>query len=100
MSGGQYKYDLEDLTAVASGLSTLHADFEHASRTRDDAHGALGYGDLQGAVRDFVDNWEHERGKQLEAIAGSAEALGTIVDSYVEHDRTAADELRENCGTS
>ena len=96
MSGGTYKYDLADLTAVAGGLSALTADYENASSHREDAHGALGYGDLRGAVRDFVDNWEHERGQQLEAIDGSAAALVKIIDDYVEYDATAAGELLDS----
>lgn len=98
MSGGTYKYDLADLTAVADGLSALAADYEHASAHRQDAHGALGYGDLRGAVRDFVDNWEHERGQQLEAISGSSTALGEIIDDYVQHDGDAAGRLRDGSG--
>lgn len=94
MSGGTYKYDLADLTAVAGGLGTLAADFENASDHREDADGALGYADLRGAVRDFVDNWDHERGQQLEAIHGSATALVEIVENYVEYDERATADLR------
>jgi len=93
----QYKYDLEELTSVSSGLATLKGDYENASRDRGDAHGALGYGDLQGAMRDFVDNWKHERSKQLEAIEGASEALKKIIENYVEFDETSADQLREDC---
>lgn len=97
MSGGTYTYDLVDLTRVAGGLTTLAAAFGDASAHRQDADGALGYPDLRGAVRGFVDNWTHERGKQIEAIQGSAEALGRIIDGYEEYDVSSADELRESC---
>ena len=97
MSGGTFKYDLAELTTVASGLATLASDFENASKTREDADGALGYGDLRGAVREFVDNWSHERDKQIEAINGSSEALAEIIDNYVEYDETSADQLRDDC---
>ena len=97
MAGGTYRYDLADLEAVAGGLATLAADFEGASRTRDGADGALGYGDLRDAVRVFVDSWRHERGQQLEEIRGSATALGEIIAGYVEHDDTAAAGLRDSC---
>ena len=94
--GGTYKYDLADLTAVAGGLGTLAADFDNASQHREDVDGALGYSDLRGAVREFVDNWDHERGQQLEAINGSASALSEIIDNYVEYDTTAATDLRDS----
>lgn len=94
---GQYKYDLGELTTVASGLGTLAANFESASANQQDADGALGYGDLKSAVRDFVDNWKHERGKQIEAIQGSADVLGKIIDGYVEYDTSSSETLRENC---
>ena len=93
MSGGTYTYDLADRRGRRS--RALAADFENASQNREDADAALGYGDLRGAVRDFVDNWDHERGQQLEAIDGSAAALVEIIDNYVEYDTTAAADLRE-----
>jgi len=95
--GGVYQYDLEELTSVSSGLATLKADYENTSRSRDDAHHALGYGDLQDAMRDFADNWKHERNKQLEAIEGSRTALDGIIQSYVEYDEGSAEQLREDC---
>ena len=94
---GVFKYDLVELTSVSSGLATLKGDYENASRDRGDAHGALGYGDLQGAMREFVDNWKHERGKQLEAIEGSSEVLQKIITNYVEYDADSAEQLREDC---
>lgn len=98
MSGGTYRYDLSDLTGVAGGLSALAGDYESASAHREDADAALGYGDLRAAVRDFVGNWEHERGQQLEAIDGSATALRGIIEDYVEHDRTSAGGVRGGGG--
>lgn len=97
MAGGTYRYDLAELEAVAGGLGTLAADFEGASRTRDGADGALGYDSLRAAVREFVGNWSHERGKQLEEIRGSATALDEIIAGYVEYDDTAAAGLRDSC---
>lgn len=92
--GGIYKYDVDDLGETASGLRTLQSDFEHASSMRSQAAGAMGYSDLRGAIEEFVDNWKHNRDRQLEAIGAAAEALGTIVDNYVEGDTSAAAELR------
>ena len=92
--GGIYKYDVDDLGDTASGLSTLKSDFENASRARSEASGAMGYGDLRGAVEEFVDNWKHNRERQLEAIAAAAEALDSIVTNYVDGDENAAGELR------
>jgi len=92
VSGGTYTYDLADRRGRRS--RALAADFENASQNREDADAALGYGDLRGAVRDFVDNWDHERGQQIEAIHGSASALVEIID-YVEYDATAAADLGE-----
>lgn len=97
MSGGTYTYDLADLYRVASGLDRLAADFDGASSNRQDTDGALGYADLRAAVRGFVDNWSHERGKQIETSQGSAEALGRIIDGYEQYDASSAGELREAC---
>jgi hypothetical protein len=92
--GGIYKYDVDDLTQTASGLRTLHSDFSTASQARKGASGAMGYGDLRSAVEEFVDNWEHNRKRQLEAIESAAEALDGIVTNYVDGDEGAAAELR------
>jgi len=92
--GGIYKYDVDDLTETASGLRTLHSDFSSASQAREGASGAMGYGDLRGSVEEFVDNWEHNRKRQLEAIESAAKALDSIVTNYVEGDERAAAELR------
>lgn len=87
---GVYRYDIDDLHRTASGLQTLRADFEQASRAREHASGAFGYADLSGAVEQFVDNWKHNREKQIEAIGGAAEALTTITENYVEQDAAGA----------
>lgn len=92
--GGIYKYDVDDLTETASGLRTLHSDFSSASQARKGASGAMGYGDLRAAIEEFVDNWEHNRKRQLEAIEAAAEALDGIVTNYVDTDADAAAELR------
>ena len=98
MAGGTCRYDLADLEAVAGGLTALAAGFEVASRTRDGADGALGYGHLRDALREFVGNGSHERGKQLEEIRGSATALTEVVGGYVEHDDTADNCWERNAG--
>jgi hypothetical protein len=91
---GIYKYDVDDLTQTARGLRTLHSDFSHASEARRGAAGAMGYDDLRGAVEDFVDNWEHNRTRQLEAIDAAAQALDGILTDYVDGDEGAAAQLR------
>jgi hypothetical protein len=91
---GIYKYDVDDLMQTASGLRTLHSDFSHASEARKGASGAMGYGDLRGAVEEFVDNWEHNRKRQLEAIDAAAGALDGILTGYVDRDEKAAAQLR------
>ena len=93
--GGIYKYDVADLGNTAQGLRTLKGDFEGASRTRERASDALGYPKLRAAVEEFVDNWEHNRERQLEAIESAAEALDKITESYVDGDEKGAAALRE-----
>lgn len=92
--GGIYKYDVADLGETARGLRTLKGDFAGASSARRSASGALGYPELRSAVAEFVDNWEHNRTRQLEAIDSAAAALDSIVQNYVEGDRQGAQALR------
>lgn len=92
--GGVYKYDVDDLSRLARGLDNLRSDFEGASEAQGDASGAMGYDSLRGAIEEFVDNWEHNRKRQVEAIGKTATALQEIRDTYVEQDETSAAELR------
>lgn len=94
---GVFMYDLYELTSVSDGLAALKGDYENASRSRGEVDGALGYGDLRGAVQDFVANWTHERDKQLEAIEGGSQALRRIIDGYVAYDESSAEQLRSDC---
>lgn len=94
MAGGPYKYDVADLGEAASGLRTLQADYEGATRSRRGASADLGYSSLRSAMQEFVDDWEHNRDRQLEEIEATATALGQIIDDYVSHDADGAAELR------
>lgn len=93
---GPYKYDVDDLGDCASGLRTLKSDYEGATSSRRGASGALGYASLRGAMQDFVDDWKHNRDRQLDEIEATAEALDKIIDNYVTGDQKAASSLRED----
>jgi hypothetical protein len=96
MSRSVYKYDLEDLSEAASGLATLKSDFEQASAVREEANDAFGYSDVQGAVQDFVDNWKHNRERQLETLTSAQEALSGIRETYVAMDAEGVNQLQDS----
>lgn len=96
MSRSIYKYDLEDLSEAASGLATLKSDFETASAVREEANDAFGYSNVQGAVEDFVNNWKHNRERQLETLASAQQALAGIRETYVAMDAEGVSQLQDS----
>jgi hypothetical protein len=90
-----YRYDLEDLVEAANGMQSLRSSFENASSVREEADDAFGYPDLKDKVKDFVDNWKHNRERQLEAIGAAHEALQGISEGYVEFDANGVAELQD-----
>lgn len=95
---GEYRYDVEELQDTAAGLAVLESDFASASEVRESAAGAFGWSWLEGAVDSFVDNWRHNREKQIETLQGTHEALAEISETYVAFDREAVAQLEEACG--
>ncbi len=73
----------------------MRSDFENASQVRESRDDALGYGDLRGAMADFVDNWKHNRERQLETLSSAEEALTGITENYVAFDEQAVATLNE-----
>jgi hypothetical protein len=92
---GEYRYDLDELHDTASGLRRLQSDFENASTVRQAAAGAFGWSWLEGAVDSFVENWEHNRSKQIETIQKTHEALTEITANYVALDTEGVAQLNE-----
>ncbi len=90
-----YRYDVAELAEAEQGLARLKSDFENASRIREEHDAALGYGDLRGAVGDFVDNWKHNRERQLQTLESAQEALAGITENYVAFDAQAVDALND-----
>lgn len=90
---GTKTYDVPILEATATGLAQLRSDYETASQVREEAASAFGYEGLAGAVEEFVDNWKHNRDRQLETIEGVQQTLVDVAANYVEHDSCAVDEL-------
>ena len=95
MSRGIYKYDLDDLGEATDGLGTLKSNFENASQVREGYDGAMGYDDLRDAVEEFVDNWKHNRERQLETLGSAQEALAGITQNYVDFDQAGVTTLNE-----
>jgi hypothetical protein len=93
---GIYKYDFEDLSDTASGLARLRSDFANASSVKEEAADSFGYGDLIGAVEEFVDNWSANREKQLETLESAKTALDDIVENYRSLDADGVAELEDS----
>ena len=88
--------DLALLRETAGGLGMLLHEFERAAAVVEDAEQAIGRNALLDGMREFVDEWEHNRGKLLASIQAVYEAATESHDAYVRVD----DELAASIETA
>ncbi|MGH3166374.1 MAG: hypothetical protein ACRDN0_10835 [Trebonia sp.] len=75
------KVDYQLLDSIERNLSNLVSQFEHIETQTASYDGALGSGDIAGAMGNFSGNWDYHR-KQM---VSSMQALGQMVSSTKQH---------------
>lgn len=91
MSGQQtivVDYDL--LGQSANSLGSIRAEFENAAKIREHLGGYLGSGLIADAMGDFSGNWDRKRRDLIAKIEATRKAVGTVMASFSEQDRVAA----------
>jgi hypothetical protein len=78
-------------TRVVGALDT----FRSAGRVGDDVAALTGEPRLEGAVRDFADNWDYNRGKLQEQLEFLRDALDAVADTMTEVDAELERSARE-----
>ena len=89
------------LAETAGSLGMLMHEFQRAADIVDDAGPAIGRNALHDEMREFVDEWAHNREKLLASLQAVYEAATCSREAYIQADnqlaaslRTAAEERR------
>ena len=82
------------------GLARVRVDnaittFQSAGRVGDDLADLTGEYRLAGKVRDFADNWDHNRSKLEEQLVFLRDSLEAVVDVMTDLDVELADSLSQ-----
>ena len=88
--------DLLLLRETAGGLGMLMHEFQRAADIVEDTEAAIGRNALLDGMREFVDEWKHNREKLLTSIQAVYEAATESHDAYVQVD----DELAASIETA
>ena len=87
------KVDYQMLDATEKSLSTLVSEFQNIKAQEQGYEGAMGSGDIAGALGSFSGNWDYHRKK----LIGSMQALGQMVsetkDKFRETDKKLASSI-------
>ena len=77
------KVDYQLLDSTEKSLSNLVAEFQNIKTQEQAYDGAMGSGDIAGALGSFAGNWDYHRKK----LIGSMQALGKMVSETKEQFR-------------
>jgi hypothetical protein len=69
------KVEFDLLDSAEKTLTSLTSEFQNIKTSTGDYDGALGSGDIAGAMGSFSGNWDYHRGK----LVGSMQALGQMI---------------------
>jgi hypothetical protein len=75
------KVDYQLLDSIESNLSNLVSQFENIETDTSSYDGAMGSGDIVGAMGSFSGNWDYHRKQML----SSMQNLGTMVSQTKQH---------------
>jgi hypothetical protein len=70
------KVEFSLLDSASKTLTSLTSEFQNIKAQGGDYDGAMGSGDIVGAMGSFSGNWDYHRGK----LVGSMQALGKMID--------------------
>ncbi|RBY96704.1 hypothetical protein DQ237_08860 [Blastococcus sp. TF02-8] len=91
---GDLEVDLELLRETAGSLGMLMHEFERAADIVEDAESAIGRNALLDEMREFVDEWKHNREKLLKSLQAVYEAATESHDAYVQVDNDLANSIQ------
>ena len=75
-----------------SAKKTLTSEFQNIKAQESGYDGAMGSGDITGALGSFSGNWDYHRNK----LVGSMQALGQLIDESEKQFHKTDDQLAKN----
>jgi hypothetical protein len=87
---GDLEVDLGLLGETAGSLGMLVHEFERAAAIVEDAEPAIGRNPLLDEMREFVEEWEHNREKLLQSLEAVYEAATQSREAYIQADNELA----------
>jgi hypothetical protein len=91
-SNADLKVEFDLLNAAKKTLTNLTSEFQHIKAQESAYDGAMGSGDITGALGSFSGNWDYHRDK----LTGSMQALGQLVDEAEKQFHKTDDQLAKN----
>lgn len=91
---GDLEVDLDLLGETAGSLGMLLHEFERAAAIVEDAGSAIGRNALLEEMREFVDEWQHNRKKLLTSLQAVYEAATKSREAYIRTDNDLASSIQ------
>ena len=89
------KVEFDLLNSAKQTLTTLTSEFQDIKAQESAYDGAMGSGDITGALGSFSGNWNYHRGKLVESM----QALGKLIDESEKQFHETDDKLARNLKT-
>ena len=86
------KVEFDLLNSAKKTLTNLTSEFQHIKAQESAYDGAMGSGDITGALGSFSGNWDYHRNK----LVGSMQALGQLIDESEKQFHKTDDQLAKN----
>ena len=86
------KVEFDLLNSAKQTLTTLTSEFQDIKAQEHAYDGAMGSGDITGALGSFSGNWDYHRNK----LVGSMQALGQLIDESEKQFHQTDDQLAKN----
>ena len=86
------KVEFDLLNSAKKTLTTLTSEFQNIKAAESAYDGAMGSGDITGALGSFSGNWDYHRNK----LVGSMQALGQLIDESEKQFHKTDDQLAKN----
>jgi hypothetical protein len=80
------------LESAEQTMTSLTSEFKNIKTSTGDYNGALGSGDIAGAMGSFSGNWDYHRDK----LTGSMQALGQMITESKKQFHETDDKLAKN----
>ena len=80
------------LESTEQTMTSLTSEFKNIKTSTGDYNGALGSGDIAGAMGSFSGNWDYHRDK----LTGSMQALGQMITESKKQFHETDDKLAKN----